>query len=177
MPLDMKDTPNHAGLLRRLAAMFYDTLIVLALLIMGTLLAMLINHGQAINSQNHYYAIYLVTIIFSYFAISWIRGGQTIGMRAWKIQLTTINKEPMDLWRSFLRFGLAVPSILLCGLGFVWMFSNKRRLTYHDQYSGTRLIHLTRHNKNPAITAKNNVGTAEANEGDTLNTILTGPKN
>lgn len=168
---------SHAGLLRRLAAMFYDSLIVLSLLIIGTLLAMIVNGGKAIDSQNHYYAIYLVTIIFSYFSYSWIRGGQTIGMRAWKIQLITLNKEPMDLWRSFIRFGLAIPSILCCGLGFVWMFFNKQRLAYHDRYSGTRLIHLTRNNNTAATIANDNVGTAEAHNGDKLKTMLTGPKN
>ena len=68
------------GLLRRLAAMFYDALLLLALL-MGAALIVVIPLGEAVTSSNPFFQFYLLVVCWAYLAICW-RSGQTLGMRA-----------------------------------------------------------------------------------------------
>ena len=131
-----------AGLLRRLAAIVYDTIIVITLLMFGTMILLPFNHNQVITSNNHIYPIYLITIIFTYFAYFWIKAQQTIGMRAWHLTIQTFSGEPITLWHATLRFGFAIPSFLLWGSGLLWMCFDKHRRTWHDIWSQTYIRYL-----------------------------------
>ena len=77
-----------------------------------------------------------------YAVASWRRGGQTLGMRAWKIRVVDAHGRPAStkaLWRRFAWGGL---SLLPAGAGFWWSLLDRQRLTWHDRASGTRLVRL-----------------------------------
>lgn len=82
-----------AGLLRRLAALVYDCLLLLAVLFVGTLAVLPLTGGEAITPAAHglgaylAYRGYLALLALGYFGLAWTRGGQTLGMMAWKIRL------------------------------------------------------------------------------------------
>lgn len=129
-----------SGLLRHIAAMIYDTLIVTALLMAATALLLPFHHGQAIPPHHIIYQIYLSLITFCYFSLSWIYAQQTIGMRAWGLQICTIDNKPMSLRKSVLRFIAAAISLLAGGIGLWWMLLDGKQWTWQDKWSGTYLI-------------------------------------
>ena len=79
------DVPR-AGLFRRLAAMFYDGLLLVAVL-MGITGAVIAAHGGPIDYHHFLYRGLLVVVTFMYFGGFWVHGGQTLGLRTWHLQL------------------------------------------------------------------------------------------
>lgn len=144
-------TPVPAGLFRRLAALFYDGMLLLALLMIATALLLPLTGGEAIPSHDPLYRTYLFFITFFYFAWHWVRGGQTLGMKAWKIKLVQKNGMPLTWWHALLRFMLALPSGLFFGLGFIWAVFDKNRQTWHDRLAETMMIREF-YRKTPEIT-------------------------
>jgi uncharacterized RDD family membrane protein YckC len=85
-------------------------------------------------------ACWLVT--GAYAVISWRRGGQTLGMRPWRLQVVAADGGAPS-WRALcVRYAAATFSLLLAGLGFWWAWVDRKRLTLHDRASGTRMIRL-----------------------------------
>lgn len=135
-----------AGLFRRLAALFYDSLLLLATLFIATALVLLFSDGEASRPNNPLYSMYLLFISFFFYAWFWMHGGQTLGMRSWRLQLRGIQGKPVTWWHLLLRFMVAIPSAALFGLGYLWMLVDKDKLTWHDRYSETCVVQL---DKNP----------------------------
>ena len=142
-----RDAAVPVSLARRIAAMTYDTFAVLALLFFCTLPLVIALQGQAIAAENPFYFGYLLLCAYFYFGISWTRGGQTLGMRAWKIKvIKRVADKNTDLTAldALKRFVFAGLSWLCLGLGFLSALIDKDRLTWHDKLSHTRLIRLSR---------------------------------
>lgn len=135
------DLPR-AGLFRRLAAILYDSLLLLAVLFIATFIALPLSGGEAVSGYNPFLTTYLMFVAFGFFAWFWTHGGQTLGMRAWRLRVVTYDGHPIGLWHALLRFLVAVPSWLLLGLGFLWSLWDKEHLTWHDHYSETILVVL-----------------------------------
>lgn len=77
-----------------------------------------------------------------YATLSWRRGGQTLGMRPWRTKVTNVDGSQPG-WRAlWLRYAVATVSLLAAGLGFWWAWIDRDRLTWHDRFSGTRLIRM-----------------------------------
>ncbi len=142
---DLADSPPPAGLFRRLAALLYDSLLLLAVLFIATAILLPLTDGVAF-SHNPFLTTYLLFISFFFYSWFWMHGGQTLGMRSWKLQLRNINPGPITLWQALLRFMVAIPSLLLLGTGYLWMLIDRDKLTWHDRYSETRIVQL---DKNP----------------------------
>ena len=128
------------GLVRRLAAMTYDGLLLFAVLFMATLAVLPLTGGDAIPSGNSPYASYLLLITYFYFAGQWVHGGRTLGMRAWRIRLLKRDGGAPGWSACSVRFAAA----LLCwapaaGLGFLSGVCRPDRLAWHDRLSGTWL--------------------------------------
>jgi len=116
-----------AGLFRRLAALFYDLLLVIALGFVATFAMLPLTHGEAILSSTqglvgHAYHALLAILVFAYFGWSWTRSGQTLGMRAWRIRLESSGGKPLNWAESLLRFVLGSGLAWLAALG-VWYLS------------------------------------------------------
>ena len=97
--------------------------------------------GEAIR-PNPILTSYLLFVSFFFYGWFWMHGGQTLGMRAWKLQLHTMRPGVLSWWQVLLRFLVAVPSSLLFGAGYLWMLVDKEKLTWHDRYSETRVVQL-----------------------------------
>ena len=127
---------------RRLAAIFYDALLLSSVLFLATLMILPLISRTAIESGNLAYNLYLLTMAYLYFSWQWMNGGQTLGMKSWRIQLVTMNNQRPDWKQATLRFLLAMLSWSLLGAGFLWSLFDKERLALHDRLSSTRLILL-----------------------------------
>jgi uncharacterized RDD family membrane protein YckC len=147
--------PPHCGLLRRLAAILYDGLLLLAVLFIATAILLPLTHqagttpGEApvpIYAQHPLYKAaftsYLFMVSYFFFAYFWTHGGQTLGMRAWRIRVQTRDGHPIGWWHALLRFMVAIVSWAALGLGFLWSLVDRQKRTWHDLYSETDLIVL-----------------------------------
>lgn len=78
----------------------------------------------------------------AYATISWRRGGQTLGMRPWRLRLIAADGNRPSWTALLIRYGVGTLSLLAAGLGFWWAWLDRDRLTWHDRASGTRLIRI-----------------------------------
>ncbi len=128
-----------ATLFRRIAAAFYDALLIVAIFAVLTFVVVTAR-GDAVPPGSHVFQLALVITAAAYFAGFWVKGGQTPGMKTWRLRLETCSGGPIG-WRSALiRFAGAILSIAVFGLGFLWALFDADRQTAHDRMAGTRLI-------------------------------------
>ena len=127
------------GLLRRLAALVYDALLLFSLLFAATVPMLIVTGGRAIGPNEPLFAAYLLAVSYVYFGWCWTRSGQTLGMRAWRMRVCTPEGTPLG-WRHALgRFAAAIVSIGAAGVGLLWVVFDRDRLSLHDRLSGTVL--------------------------------------
>ena len=132
------------GLVRRLAIMLYDALAVLALLILATALAMLAGFDQARAMRDPGFTLYLASIWFVYLGWFWRNGGMTMGMRAWRVKIETLDHGRPGWGRCLLRLLVSLLSAAALGAGFAWSLFDRRKRTWHDMASKTRLVRLSK---------------------------------
>lgn len=125
---------------RRFAAMFYDFVLLIALFFVATALVLPFNAGEAFTRQQVVYPIYLLIVSFLFYGWFWTHGGQTLGLRAWKIKVLTYDGQPINWAQAGLRFLVAIVSWLALGLGFVWIIFDKNRRAWHDHLSKTAVF-------------------------------------
>ena len=79
-----------------------------------------------------------------YMTVSWRRGGQSLGMRPWRLRLVDAEDPATPpSWRAvWIRYAVGTASLLLAGLGFFWAWIDRDRLTWHDRASHTRLVRV-----------------------------------
>lgn len=123
--------------------MSYDALLVVAVLMIASML-IVIPAGDRIPSGNLAFQLYLLTVWFLYFAVCW-RYGQTLGMKAWRIELTA-DSRPSGWSRLTIRFLVAGLSLAAVGAGLAWSLVDRQGRTWHDLASGTRLVVRSRKN-------------------------------
>ena len=130
------------GFLRRLGAMFYDALLLLALLMLSYPYVWLTGGAKPNLAIKTAYQFYLLAICFFYYAGFWVRGGQTLGLRTWRMKLVNKDGGPITWTIALKRFASALFSLLCLGLGFLWVIYDRDKLAWHDRLSGTRLMRL-----------------------------------
>ena len=132
---------ESAGLFRRLAAILYDSLLIIAIWLITTLLLVsLISDGNPLRGPLFQFGLYFEACLFySYF---WRLRGQTLGMQVWRIKLINPDRQTLSWQECFARLFFALVSISMLGLGFIWILFDPAKLTWHDRASGTRVILL-----------------------------------
>jgi len=132
---------NRPGILRRLASMCYEALLLLGVLALTLalphVLIGVVTHHVATKAiyQAHSFVVLLV-----YFLWFWSHGGQTLAMKTWHLRLVTRDGLPVRPTQALLRYLLCWPSILLCGVGVVWALFDRDRQFLHDRLAGTQLV-------------------------------------
>lgn len=137
-------TPPGAALWRRLAALFYDLLVLVAIWMFAAALILLAFHGEVDVARQpalYHFVLQATLLLLSglYFVVSWSKGGQTIGMRAWKVRILDNNGQPPGARQSLLRFVLALIS-LIGAFGFIWCLFDADRRAWHDVMAKTRMV-------------------------------------
>ena len=140
MPDLQANTLPRCGLLRRLAVILYDGMLLAAVLLFAMAIPTLVFGVAASPFAKVLLQVYLFMVCFVFFAWFWSHGGQTLGMTAWRVRLVNSRPGPMNLWQLLLRFLMAIPSWLLLGAGFWWSLFDKDKLTWHDRFSMTELV-------------------------------------
>lgn len=142
----MNDTLATAGLARRLAAAIYDLLPLLALWMVGTALLMPFTRA-GIEPHTAWFQAYLLSIAFAYYGWSWKRGGQTIGMKAWRLRAVSDTGAPLTWPQVMLRFVIACLGTAMLGAGLVAAIFDARRRMWHDTAARTVVVVLPKDSK------------------------------
>jgi uncharacterized RDD family membrane protein YckC len=136
-----------AGFLRRAAALIYDAFLLAALLMVFTGGALFFTHGRAIEPATvgawvYLYRAGLVALIAGYYILNWLRSGQTLGMRAWRLRATNASGTTMSLGAAMLRAGIGFIAWAPAALGVLWLYLDPDHLALHDRLSRTRIVRL-----------------------------------
>lgn len=139
-----------AGLIKRLAAIVYDSLLVMAVAMAYGAAFLAIKYSffhapleageRAEMGTGGFIGLLLVIEIFFWFF--WCRGGQTLGMRAWRLQIQQPDGSLPTLHQAVIRGLVAPVSLALAGLGYWWSLVDKQQRSWQDVASGTRVVSL-----------------------------------
>lgn len=179
-PSGVKLAPASDGLVtpsigRRLASVLYESLLLLGILFAAASLFLLASAAQP--AQGTYLQVlqivYLGMIFAAYFLWCWLRRGQTLAMKAWRIRLIGVGQDKLPAARALVRFAVAA-SILCCAaaalifaiahrdgwlclsalaiacLSPAWALVDPDRQFLHDRLAGTRLVLLPETVRRPA---------------------------
>ena len=136
---------QNSSLLRRLGAILYDSLLVLALLSLVTIPFVATRGGEPVEADdNLLYQACIVVVVYLFFVGFWSRSGRTLGMQSWSLRVETPDGQIPSIKTASIRFFASILSWLPVGLGFLWQLWDKDGLTWHDRLSGTRLRHYAK---------------------------------
>jgi uncharacterized RDD family membrane protein YckC len=163
MPDNLVTTDLPCPLWRRLLALVYDLLIVVAIVMVVGLLCQLATGGHLIGTGAKvtvpiWYQALQCLVVLAYFISSWRRGGQTVGMRPWHIRVTGDDGRTPSLRQAVIRALVAAAPALLLMLApllglqttlwtllIVWIgwfavaLFDPRRRALHDLAAGTEI--------------------------------------
>ena len=144
-----------AGVIRRLSAMIYDSLLVFGLLFTATLPTLLLDTSATTSIENEQvlhelnplidglpFQLYLLMIFISFFCWFWMKNGQTLGMQAWRLQVEDYDGNRITLLQCLQRLLGATLSIACLGAGYWWIWIDQDGLSWHDRWSKTRVVIL-----------------------------------
>ena len=77
-----------------------------------------------------------------YFIGMWAWKGQTLGQMVAKIKVIKIDGLPVDLRVATLRYLGYLGCILTLGIGFLWIFFDKKKQGLHDKLADTYVIRV-----------------------------------
>jgi len=136
---------SRASLARRLGAIGYDTLVIIALSFAVTATWMwIMNTDKAVGPA---FQSTLFISIFLFFGFFWTRSGQTIGMMAWRIRIQSKTGHSISWMQALIRFMTAIFSAAIAGIGYLWMLFNDEQLSLHDKLSNTEVVYLPKATK------------------------------
>ena len=121
--------------------MLYDALLILALWMATLFLLVAVTNtaavGPAVQSL-------LFLELFAFFTYFWVYKGQTLGMLAWHLSITSTTSEQISLTQVVLRFMAALASFACLGLGYLWILLDPEKRAWPDIFSDTRISHTPR---------------------------------
>ncbi|MDA9557498.1 RDD family protein [Vibrio sp.] len=153
-------TPPPAGLFRRLGALFYDFLIIMAILMIagGIIVAILeallatslVGYGNYIDASNllsehpiisPIYQLYLFSVVVYFFVYFWTKAGQTLGMRAWKLRIQNEDGTLITTTQALIRLATSA-----FGLGNLLVPLDPQKRAFQDMWAKTQVVVLPKAN-------------------------------
>ena len=145
-----------AGLFRRLGALFYDSLIILAVVMMagGIVVAVLealvaaglLSYAPYADASDFLgkhpfwslvYTAYLAFVWLYFIVFFWTRAGQTLGMRAWKIEIQNLEGGRITVTQALIRLATSA-----FGLSNLSVPIDPKKRGFHDIWAKTQVVVL-----------------------------------
>ena len=133
-------TGGNASLKRRLLSLLYESLLLAAVLLAGTLPVVMLTRTWDPAIARTVLQLSLLGLCGLYCVWQWIGAGQTLPMKTWRLRVVTPDGAPLTAARATARYALALVSTFMLGLGFVWALLDREHLFLHDRLAGTRII-------------------------------------
>lgn len=143
---------RSAPLWRRFAALFYDLLVLAALSMVYAALTIVIyvnitgERGEAYTPmfEGSLFQLGWLALIIGFYVFFWHRGGQTLGMRAWRLHLESDHGQSPNFKQCVLRCLTGPLAFGLAGFGYWWAWFDQDGLCWHDRMSRTRVVVLNK---------------------------------
>ncbi len=142
----MSDAPAHVpdlapGMLRRLASMLYESILMFAIGFLATWLFQFAAGTLRIEGwRMHVLQLFLLTVFALYFLWCWLRGGQTLAMKTWRIRLVSKRGHGrLAPGAALLRFVCALV-LVPTTIGIFWAMVDRDRQFLHDRLAGSLLV-------------------------------------
>ena len=119
---------------RRIAAFIYDCLLLIALFFVVTGALVPLNDGESIQHWSYY--LFLVVVSFLFFDWFWRHGGQTLGMHAWRLKVTSEDGSSITFKQALHRF---ICGLAAFGITLFFMFGTTKNQALHDKLSKTKI--------------------------------------
>ncbi len=143
------------SLLRRLAAIVYDTFLVLPLIMASVALATGLrvlafgtDGDSIVTLPPHLVQALAAFTVIAFYTVFWRLRGQTLGMQAWRIQLQGRDGSAVTVVQSVVRCIGATVSLALLGAGYWWCLFDRNKRCWHDYLSRTDVVLLPKKEKN-----------------------------
>lgn len=161
-------TPTEAGaapgIARRIFSMLYEATLLFAVAFIATWLFQFAAGGAVVTGwQRTALQAYLAAVFAAYFMWCWLRGGQTLAMKAWGIRLVVPGKARVPpavaikrlvlagafvgafcaaLLGAFMHRNpwIAFITLAISGSGIGWALFDRDRQFLYDRLAGTRLV-------------------------------------
>ena len=117
----------------------YEVVLLFAILFVASYLFLSLARDAQSGLPRLAFQAYVLAVCGAYFVFCWVRGGQTLPMKTWRIRLVTEQGDSLAVGRALRRYLLAVPSTL-SGVGVLWALVDPDRQFLHDRLAGTRII-------------------------------------
>jgi uncharacterized RDD family membrane protein YckC len=132
--------PKLAALLRRIASIGYEALLLVPVLFVSSYLFLSLTQSAQGPLKRPLFQLWVVGVMAIYFIYCWLHGGQTLAMKTWRIRVARADGEPLRLSQAAARFLAALWGVFLLGITFWWAFIDRDRQFLHDRLCGTRLF-------------------------------------
>lgn len=133
-----------AGLARRLGAMVYDSLLVIAIWMMTLFPIVALTNDAATGATVRSLLFFELVAFFVFF---WYFRGQTLGMLAWRLELHSCTGHDVTPLQLIIRLFAAGLSLACFGLGYLWILFDPQRRSWSDIISQTRIVHAPENNR------------------------------
>jgi uncharacterized RDD family membrane protein YckC len=129
-------------------AAVYDTVLLLGVELFAFVPYTLLRRGAGDGSFDPLALLWLLIVAFLFFGWFWTHGGQTLGMRTWRIRLQNRDGGVVSWAQALRRYLAALVSWAVFGLGFWWSLWDKEKMTWHDRWSDSVLVKADTREKN-----------------------------
>ena len=130
---------------RIIGSAIYDGLVILGLLMIVGFVAVGIHYwitGAEAIEYSLLFQLLILAVIIAYYAYFWRASGQTVGMKAWRIKLMSLDDQAITASQMALRILVAFPAYACLLLGVLWQYWSADQLNWHDKASRTKIIYL-----------------------------------
>jgi uncharacterized RDD family membrane protein YckC len=142
----MSQSIQHSPIWRRFAAIIYDTLLIAAISMgygaIGVAISRWLSGAETVETNSELHLLFQLgwlVVVIGFFCFFWMKAGQTLGMRAWRLKI--VNENTVN-----------TPSLLQClgrcilapiGLaGFLVGLLRSDKQCIHDLATKTQVILL-----------------------------------
>jgi uncharacterized RDD family membrane protein YckC len=126
--------------LRRMLALVYELLPTAAILMLATALVTPLMAEDHVAAGNLWFQLYLLAVLYLYFVWCWSHGGQTLGMRPWRLFVESREHRVLSWRAASIRFAVGLLGWLPLGLGHWWMLFDREGRNWHDFPSNSQVV-------------------------------------
>lgn len=135
-------TARPAAIGWRLLALTYDCLPMIPLLMISSAIFLWLNDAKTVEHDPLMATIEFTgmwLLVGAYFVLSWRRGGQTMGMRPWRLKVVAADGRPAGWQSLWLRYAVACATPIV---GLLWTLVDGEHRALYDIASGTLMVRL-----------------------------------
>ena len=122
---------------KRIAATIYDIFLLLGVWFGVGSIALWLNNSEILHPGVGLSIVIISAWIF--YSFFWMRGGKTLGMAVWNIEIYSLNGNNITFMQATLRFYVNLLIFILMGVPLLQIYFSKDRLAINDRISMTSL--------------------------------------